>query len=71
MDEATGYEIQDGAGLTIGDFADAVTDHGDDIDNYCSSQWDGWGCTRHAGHEGPHIAAMDDAAITTIWEDGE
>lgn len=71
MDESTGYEIHDDEGLTIGDFADAVTDHGDDIEDYCNSEWDRWSCTRHAGHDGPHIAAVADNAITSIWDNNE
>lgn len=38
-------------------------------DDACFSMFDGYSCTRQAGHTGPHLAALSKDTITAIWED--
>lgn len=32
----------------------------------CSFKWDGWACTREAGHDGPHAAHVSDTAVGAL-----
>jgi hypothetical protein len=61
-----------GANLTLSDFDDAVNDE-KKHDEYCGELFDGLpvACTRHTGHDGPHVAAITNRSIVAVWEECE
>lgn len=63
-----GYEIEDGAGLTLADIQDALQEHQSRSES-CDSQHEGYACTRSFNHTGPHIASISPDTIGAIWED--
>lgn len=69
--DTKGYVIKDEADFSLADFQDAIANHGDDVDDYCSEEHDGFLCTRAPQHTGPHAAAAGHDSITALWEDGE